>query len=709
MGICRRALLACLFSAAALVAGVADPHLPLLVWPAVAAPETVSLDPFEIDLGWAKLRIPHLEASGTTLDKAALMALLDPKGSMGLMERMDKLTAVSITASDVSLESSAGKLSYRQVTFANVVRGRIGKIAATGGALGLDAAVLKAAVDTELGDLRIDNLDLGLLARCLSGPRQDADEPVRTFFDRAEFDGFRIKAGDRFVASVGKWSLADVQLRPLLAATRAFDTLVVQALRREGDPEGMARQLVALVTDIWSSIIVGEAEIRDVAFNAEQNGEPASFKLSRVHLGGVGRGKFDDLAIEGVDLEAPGSKVKLAAYAFRGLDLSKVVGPIMRTALLSEQQRVGTGAPAANLSPALVDAIVDLYDGFTLRSAEIRGFELAGGQGTQAMTVTLGRYAAVGYEHARVGDVAVENLYVATGEGHVSCGELTLRNFNYGPILKLLRTMAAGPGNPSLAAVWHDVVPTLDQFVLARVDLDVPDQKGTGNAGGGKRDIWRLGRLEINAGQFLGSIPTELTASLEHAVFVLPNIGQDVQMQRLNALGIANLDVSMRFDAKWDRAKEELMVNELSIDSPSVGKASVVIELAKLPIEAFTGDLAVAEAAWLAAGVKSADLWIFDVGLLDKELAYEAASSNVSLEQRRRDAATAVATQLSWVLGSSPAADNITKAIEAFVRLPKSLRIAAVAEQGLRIADFAAIKYPNDLLQRLDVHATANE
>ena len=446
MSLRRRTWLVCFLSAVVLVVGTADRRLPLLVSSAAAA-DTVSLDPFEIDLGVARLRVPHLEASGTTLDKAGLTALLDPKSSLGLLERLDKLTAASITASDVTLESTdplgAVRLSYKQITFSDVVRGRIGKLAATGGALGFDAAALKAAIDGGLGDVRIDNLDLGLLARSVTQPRQDAGEPVRALFDHAEFDGFHIKAGDSFAVSTGKWSLADVQLRPLLASTLAGPEVLLQSYLHTDEERSLALG-AGFITDLWSSLIVGDAEIRDIAVRFEWDGGRTTYTLSRVHLGGIGRGKFEDMALEGMGFDSPGGRFKLALYAIRGLDLSGILGPLLEAGKLSERKRHETdSAAAAEDAKAMLAAVADFYDGLSLRATEVQGLDFVAGSGPKSTAASLGRYALVDLAHSHVGDLAVERLHVATPEGHFAIGEFSLHDFDYGPVLKGLKLMAA--------------------------------------------------------------------------------------------------------------------------------------------------------------------------------------------------------------------------------------------------------------------------
>jgi hypothetical protein len=712
MNLYRRTCLVCLLCAVVLLAGAVDRRLSLLVASA-AAEGTVSFEPLDIDLGAVRLRVAHLVVGGARLDKAGLRALLDPKGPLGVVDRLDQLTAATIIATGVTLQSKeaigAVTLSYKQIALSDVVRGRIGKLAATGGAFGFDAAALKAALSGGLGDLRIDNLDLGLLARSVTQPRQDADEPVRTLVDRAEFDGFHIEAGGSLSVSTGKWSLADVQVRPLLASTRAMPDAFGQTIRGAEEAR-MVGQAITFVTDVWSSLIVGELEGRDIAVRVERDGGGATYHLSRVHFGGIGRGRFDDMTFEGVGVGIPGGgKFDLARYAVRGLDLGGAAGPASEIVRIAERQRRKTdSANAAEDAKALLSAIADVYDGFSLRSAEIRGLDATAVQGAETTTVSLGRYALSDLSHSRLGDFAVEHLRVATPQGHFALGELSLHGFNYRPTLQVLRLMSSKTP-PSVTEVWRDILPTLDQFVLADVDVDTADEKGTGNAEGGKRDVARLGRLEIDAGRFLRSIPTELTARLDHLAVDVPGVTDDALWQRLKALGIAHVDLSARFDLKWDQATKELALQELSIGDPNLGSATLAIEVADVPVEAFTGALPVAEAAWLAAVVKSADLRVVDAGLLDKEIALEAARNHVAADEQRRNLVAAVAAELPRLLGPSPAAAGITQALEAFIRLPKSLHIVARSAEGLSTADFATMKSPDDLLRRLDVRAAADD
>jgi hypothetical protein len=251
------------------------------------------------------------------------------------------------------------------------------------------------------------------------------------------------------------------------------------------------------------------------------------------------------------------------------------------------------------------------------------------------------------------------------------------------------------------------LIPTIDQILFSNIDADVPDPRHQGNAAGGARDVFKIGKIEFDGSNYLLGLPTSITAIVDDVIADLPT--NDPNLKQFAALGYPKVDISSKFDMAWNEAANEIALKEFSIKGADMGSIVFGGIIGNVTKDVFVGDPAVMQAAALAAVVKGVKLRVEDFGLFDKALAFAAQQAGKSPEELRHDYIAAAAVGIPQLMGDVPAAKTIANAVAKFIAQPKSLEIAAQAPDGLGAADLPLLNNPPELFRRLTITAKANE
>jgi hypothetical protein len=323
--------------------------------PAAAADDTATVDDVEIDLGVAKIHVPHIEATGTSLSSDDLKALVDPNDPTSATDRLAKLTATSIAASDLSIDVAAGqiteKIAYKDIKLDQVNEGKIGNLAIGGATLSVSSPAMPAPLEGTIGTFSATNVDLGLYARIVTQARTDANEPLATLYDSATIDGVKLKVGDGVDISVGKMSAGGIKARPFLQSVLDFQKLMPTKPDEKPTPE-QTKAILSFVSDIYSSIAIGSTEVDDIAVSVDKDGKKGSFGVSKIALNDMSDGHFGEIALDGFNIQAPDVHVKLGTFAIRGFNF--------KSALVGLQQiSPDDPNPVKNLNPRTLIPTVD--------------------------------------------------------------------------------------------------------------------------------------------------------------------------------------------------------------------------------------------------------------------------------------------------------------------------------------------------------------
>ena len=422
---------------------------------------------------------------------------------------------------------------------------------------------------------------------------------------------------------------------------------------------------------------------------------------------------YSDFSLDGFRMTATKNNFEMQLGKVTGKEvkarpLKQGLPALFELAAQGEKKKQDPNAPAPD--PKLAAAIVaDMFEAFEMGPAEGVGLLVrAADKESKPVTITLSRMGFSGFGGGpRFGEMSYEGLKVASADGNVAIGGLALRDLDFSSTLKA--AMAAAEGQNEIEKNPRAAIPTIGQFVIQGVDIDVVAKDGAGNVDGGKRSKGQLGKFEYKGANYILGIPTKVSLALEKLVFDLPPNVKDPQLRELAALGLKRIDVTSRIAAAWDESKKELALSEASFEGDRLGAIKLSLLAGNVEKELFAANAAVAQAAVLGAVLKKLDLSVSDTGLLGLVLAMDAKGKGKPIDQLRSEYVAAAAIGIPAMLGNHPSAKALGAAVSKFLAQPQNLKITATAKDGIGAADVAMMQNPADLLSKIELQATAGQ
>lgn len=311
-------LVAALSSNSVIAAQSPDAAAPVIV-PRASATAIVATD-VAVTLGSVRIVVPRLEARGTELTRERLTVLLDPSSSLSLSERLDSLTAASLTAARVEIAPAEGQGSpivLSDIALTDVMKGRVGSLSV--GKVTTEQHSSAGTGSAALGPVSATALDLPLAVSMAQSHRSDAAEPVRLLIGSLSTGGMAIHTSDGTDVGVGGIALAGLRGR---APLRPYADLLPLRHRPEGmlTPEDR-RQLAEAAVDATGSVALDHLALERVA-TAEATGSDR-FRMARLVLDDVSPARIGSWAIDDVDLVADDTTtIALRHFALHGPDES---------------------------------------------------------------------------------------------------------------------------------------------------------------------------------------------------------------------------------------------------------------------------------------------------------------------------------------------------------------------------------------------------
>jgi hypothetical protein len=334
----------------------------------VAPTGTISAENIEIDVGPMHYTIKRIELSGTSLTKADLEAIVDPKSMITVADRIGKLSASQIKLPEIAMETTltgqTERDSYRDITLNDVVHGHVGSLVI--GALTSNLTSPEAGtMQTTYGPTKMTGLDVVLAARVISEARKSDDEPLTTLYKSLEIASSRIlMEKSNLEIDMGGLSAKDMKARPL----RIPPTTAVSLLAAPDADSN--RRLNDFVADVLDSFEVGKLDVTDLRLTVTDKDAPGTGTLGRFYLSQMAHSKIMELGFENLGVEAQGSTVKIGSVNLHDIDLIA----LRDLAKSSNGQFSGAAHPRASIASE-----VDL-NGIDVDAAEAK---TAGGRHTR--------------------------------------------------------------------------------------------------------------------------------------------------------------------------------------------------------------------------------------------------------------------------------------------------------------------------------------
>ena len=302
--------------------------LPGFTAPAFALDGSAVAENVVIDAGYMKYVAKRIEAAGTSLSNGDLAAILDPNSAAPMVERLERLTAASITIPEITggteLAGMVQKITYRDIRMVNVTKGNIGALSSAGGTV--EANDPKGISMTgSYGTITGKNIDMTGIARIMSVARTDDAEPLKVLYENMTIDNYVIKVDPQIEIEIGTMAISNIKGRatktPLMSLLPVFTDKAAMA---NPTPE-LGVKLGLFAVDMLGSLDFGQMEVRDISVKLPPDASVKVFKINRFGMSGFAQGRLGEYVIEGVNFDAKDGSMKMAQFALRGFNFKNIL------------------------------------------------------------------------------------------------------------------------------------------------------------------------------------------------------------------------------------------------------------------------------------------------------------------------------------------------------------------------------------------------
>jgi hypothetical protein len=353
-----------------------------------------------------------------------------------------------------------------------------------------------------------------------------------------------------------------------------------------------------------------------------------------------------------------------------------------------------------------VNDVIAVLGAFEIGSAQITDVKTTPpASASAASSIAKITYATT----AQGADFTIEGLEAGRGNENARIGTIAITGWS---MKAMLEAMGASLGNPDVDFDDIDfrlMLPEFQRFALRDASFAAPDPTSANKGSEAALAKLSLQSFEVTLGQPLNGVPSAFAIALDTLKMTIPADTQVPSLKEFIALGYPSLNLSGNLDSRWNEATSELVLGDVSVSGTDMGRAGVSAAFGNVSRDVFSGNGDEAQLALLAATVKSLQIGLDDKGLMERVIAREARKRNESRDKVRKEFSAAAAVLIPGMLGTSAGAKAIGKAVTSFISKPGRLTIAAKAKspEGLGLADYIAAGSPQELLELMEVTATA--
>ncbi|MBN9316434.1 MAG: hypothetical protein J0I99_11885 [Devosia sp.] len=369
-------------------------------------------------------------------------------------------------------------------------------------------------------------------------------------------------------------------------------------------------------------------------------------------------------------------------------------------------QTAGTPVPPEDVRKIAL-FYTDLLTAFSSSPMSLDGIDCSGkDENGKPMAFSIGEIAADGFEPAKYPAVSVDDLKIdVADEGHVNVGNFTWKKMDFSTAIAIIEA-ATTLDEAFFEANWRKLVPAMDGFSIAGLDVDTPDPEKPG-----ERIKGTMGSFDATLGNYINGIPADITLRLGNFILPLTEEMTDLPVADLRARGIEQLDVSVGTSLKWDQASSTITADDVTFDLGSLGKLTLSGTFGNATDALFGDDN---DAAMLAAQMitlKDVTLDVEDRGIGSILVAMGARDAGQP-EEAFRTAVAGMAQGLTLAfLGNTTEALTAAQQLGTFLQGASHLKLTITSkdEAGIGLADLAAAETnPAALAGKLDVVAVAD-
>jgi hypothetical protein len=340
--------------------------------------------------------------------------------------------------------------------------------------------------------------------------------------------------------------------------------------------------------------------------------------------------------------------------------------------------------------------LADIYASFEAGGVEASDLRINSTQPDDApVAASIAKVSLLKFADSKIGEIRFGNMALEAKASRLKLAGAALRGVNLANVGKLLTRSASDPVEP---------MPVLDQIRIEGLDVDAADSK----ADGAPHTRFQIAKFDMTGTNAISGIPTQFAMALDHLTADISNINP-AEWSDVAGLGYGKLDFSSQLTMHFDPDKQELGLEDFSVTGKQMGTMKLSGQFSNVSTDIFSPDQALAEAALLTSLINRVEIKVENSGLFEKVIAANAKRDGKSPEDVRRTYIAAASIGIPAMLENGPNAKLIGAALAKFMATPKTLHLVAHAPTGLGASDFALIRQPGALLDRLDIEATANE
>ena len=347
----------------------------------------------------------------------------------------------------------------------------------------------------------------------------------------------------------------------------------------------------------------------------------------------------------------------------------------------------------------------DLVGAFDIGLIEATGIEIK--PNGKDSSGRIGRIAYTGGTGSQPADFRWEGMDFSGKDNRVKIAAVSLTGFSIAPTLEGLKGLQGKTPDQFDQATIRSLIPTLGTLRISGMDLDVLDDKATGDKP--ERVRFTVRDYAVTADKPVNGIPTNIRVEQSNVAFKLPQNSDEPLVKEIAGLGYTTVDASSLIAATWNEAANEIALKEASVQALDMGRVSLTGLIGNATRDLFSADNGTALAAAVGAKAKSVDLVIEDKGLLSRYLAKAAKEQKTSPDSLRRIYAGAAPTVIASLIGDSEQARTLGQAVSRFIAQPGKLTINAQPKSpaGFGVMDLMLASDPKDILPKLNITAKA--
>ncbi len=564
----RTFLAAGLFTLSTLALPALGPaHAP---WRAVAAQaqENVTVENLAITTSIGTIKIPKLEAEGSSVPASDIQGLLTSTDWSSVAAKISGISATRWRVPEIIFEQKMGELNqtvvYRDVVLEEISGGRITRMNLAGA--DIDAILPDGQKLTgRMGAMSATGVNLAAAFEVFLSTSSDPNAPLISLYDSFAADGYEISFGDVGQMKVGIMAGRDFRMRPLSTSFGdLMDKLMAAQPATPGTqptPEQQTKAMEAIpaLFEMYRAYSIGEVEARDISFSVTKP-EAISFSLANVFMKDFANARMGEMTISGASMSksgADGGTFAMGKFTMKGLDFGDILTDLQKVmAAMSPAQTTDPNVPPPTFTPA--DFHMPRFDEFAIEGLDFDG--------------TI--------KNDPADPTKLQHLKMSLGKMGLSVRKWSnLMPTSFGFVLEKLY-MEPDPADEKFAQMRAAGIDKIDMSFATSVDYDETAQRLTlENLG---FDMASVGKFNIKG--TIENIPPETfsgdpaAAQMAMALAAVKSLDIEVTDSGAIALGLAQQSAATGMPA--DQLREQMSAMPLAALPQVLGQSQKVMDLA---------------------------------------------------------------------------------------------------------------------------------